>query len=160
MPRPATYLALGGLAYAAACTPTPSSGPNSGLMSAVDAGSYFNDVCGETAPTFSAFFGKVTNGAYVRNPSTDAYEHTRFDLSFQLSETRTSETCTMRFRSSEDPIAVALFVSGSLVASGPMNLDQETGFATREIAPNVIMTFEPKIDGDTQHLARLEVGVR
>jgi len=147
-------------AMMAGCTPTSETGPNGGLLDASTASQLFNRVCGQTAPTFDDFFAEVTRGSYRRDAQTDLYNHVRYDLSFGLTEGPTSEICRMEFRSNENPVNLALFLSGTLPATGQMNLDQDSGYATRELAPSVIFTFQPALEGENQHFAWIEAGVR
>ncbi|MEM9716689.1 MAG: hypothetical protein AAF826_09245 [Pseudomonadota bacterium] len=144
----------------AACTPSGPSGPNGGLVDGPTAGQLFASVCGDTAPTFSGYFTAVTNGSYQRDPATNLYEHVKLDLNFQLTQGRTEEVCRMQFRSNEERVRLALFVTSAIPGAGRLELNQETGVARRELAPNVVMTFQPALPDDNLHTARINVGVR
>ena len=143
-----------------ACTPTSDSASPKAMIDAGSASQLFNAVCGSTAPTFVNYFKIITAGDFRRDPQTNTHNHVKFDVSFGLIEDPTAEICRMEFRSDENPVNLALFLSGTLAASGPMDLNQETGFATRELGPTLKFTFQPKIDGDNLHSAWIEAGVR
>ncbi|MEO0342990.1 MAG: hypothetical protein AAF198_06085 [Pseudomonadota bacterium] len=130
------------------------------VVSGPTAARIFNEACASSAPTFSGFLGHATDGTYLRDADTDLYKHQKFDLSLQLSEGRTTEVCTMRFRSGEEAVTLALFISGTAIGTGPLDLNTETGEATRTLAPNVEFRFQPASTESGLHIAQIEVGVR
>lgn len=143
----------------AACTPSAeisSDELNSGLVDGTTAARLFANVCGGSFPELFDYLSAVVNGQYERKTRTNSFEHLQLELGFRYKEGRRKSSCEMQFKSSDEPLYLALFIPGTVPGSGAVKINEDTGFARRHLSDSVTLTFEPAKTPAKRHSVRID----
>ena len=113
--------------------------PRGSAVDTLTASSVMKNACTDTAPSFRGFTEYVENGAFQREPS-GIYRHASLDLSLNLTSDR--KTCSMVFRSNEDPgllaISMTTFASAATGGDKTIGLDPSANAGSTDIGGGAV----------------------